>query len=49
VRSLKHRVILVQAGALVQCSVDRGIAVDCVISYELVCVKERVSLLYFKG
>lgn len=45
VRNLRHLFILVQAGALVQCSVDREITVDCVTTYVLVCRMKVASAI----
>jgi hypothetical protein len=38
---LRHRVILVQAEALVQCSANRCIALGCVTASALVSLEER--------
>jgi hypothetical protein len=44
-KNLRHGFILLQTGALVQCSVDRGIAVDCVIASVLVCRRKVAPAL----
>jgi hypothetical protein len=44
-RNLRHGFILLQVGPLVQCSVDRGIAVDCVTSSVLVCRRKVAPAL----
>jgi hypothetical protein len=46
--NLGHGVIVVQAGALVQCSVDRRIAVECVTSCVLVC-RKKVALPFYNS
>jgi hypothetical protein len=46
VRNLRHVVILVQTRVLVKCSVDCGIAVDCVITCVLVSGKKVVLPFY---
>jgi hypothetical protein len=44
--NLGHEVILVQVGALVQCSVDRGIAVELVTACVLV-RRKKVALPFY--
>jgi hypothetical protein len=40
-RNLRHVFILVHTGALVQCSDDHGIVLDCVTTRVLVCWRNR--------
>jgi hypothetical protein len=46
--NLGHGVILVQTGALVQCSVDRGIAVCRVTTCVIVC-RRKVALPFYNS
>jgi hypothetical protein len=44
--NLRHSVILVQAGALVQCSVDRSITIGCITACVPVCERKRILPFY---